>query len=65
MWCVYEQVFDVVINLGCFFSYDEAVQLMNVELQNFDQKANQAYNLLSSAVKFLNETRMVWVRRIW
>ena len=32
--------------------------------QNFDQKANQLYNLLSSVMKSMNEMRMGTVRNI-
>lgn len=39
-------------------------QMASTAFQNVDQKANQAYNLLSSIMKAMNETRMGTVRNM-
>jgi len=36
----------------------------NVQFENFDQKANQLYNLLSSVLKAMNEMRIGVVRNM-
>jgi methyl-accepting chemotaxis protein len=49
-------------------SQQEAVrnkrQAASTSFQNFDQKANQQYNLLSSVMKSMNEMRMGTVRNM-
>ena len=39
-------------------------QMSSTAFQNFDQKANQLYNLLSSVMKAMNEMRMGTVRNM-
>ncbi len=39
-------------------------QMSSTSFQNFDQKANHLYNLLSSVMKAINEMRMNTVRNI-
>ena len=39
-------------------------QMASTAFQNFDQKANQLYNLLSSVMKAMNEMRMGTVRNM-
>jgi methyl-accepting chemotaxis protein len=39
-------------------------QMASTAFQNFDQKANQQYNLLSSIMKAMNEMRMGTVRNM-
>jgi methyl-accepting chemotaxis protein len=39
-------------------------QMASTAFQNFDQKANQLYNLMSSVMKAMNEMRMGTVRNM-
>lgn len=39
-------------------------QVVSTAFQNFDQKANQTYNILSSVMKSMNEMRMGTIRNM-
>ena len=43
---------------------DKCGQMASTAFQNFDQKANQLYNLLSSVMKAMNEMRINTMRNI-